>query len=140
MVTKDEVEDEICVALGGRAAEEVLLGQVSTGAANDIERATESARRMVTMYGMTEPFDMVGLGSPSSSYLDGRPIKRYGEMTEKDIDDEVLRIVKTQHQRAIDILTRHREIVVKVSQFLIEKETIHGEEFLQILRDNGLDA
>ncbi len=140
LVTKDEVEDEICVALGGRAAEEVLLGQVSTGAANDIERATESARRMVTMYGMTERFDMVGLESPSSSYLDGRPIKRYGEMTEKDIDDEVLRIVKTQHQRAIDILTRHREIVVKVSQFLIEKETIHGEEFLQILRDNGLDA
>lgn len=140
LVTKDEVEDEICVALGGRAAEEVLLGQMSTGAANDIERATESARRMVTMYGMTERFDMVGLESPSSSYLDGRPIKRYGEMTEKDIDDEVLRIVKTQHQRAIDILTRHREIVVKVSQFLIEKETIHGEEFLQILRDNGLDA
>ncbi len=140
LVTKDEVEDEICVALGGRAAEEVLLGQVSTGAANDIERATESARRMVTMYGMTERFDMVGLESPSSSYLDGRPIKRYGEMTEKDIDDEVLRIIKTQHQRAIDILTRHREIVVKVSQFLIEKETIHGEEFLQILRDNGLDA
>ena len=140
LVTKDEVEDEICVALGGRAAEEVLLGQVSTGAANDIERATESARRMVTMYGMTERFDMVGLESPSSSYLDGRPIKRYGEMTEKDIDDEVLRIVKTQHQRAIDIITRHREIVVKVSQFLIEKETIHGEEFLQILRDNGLDA
>ena len=139
LVTKEEVEDEICVALGGRAAEEVMMGQVSTGAVNDIEKATEAARRMVTMYGMTQRFDMVGLESPSASYLDGRPVKRYGEMTEKDIDAEVLRIIKAQHKRAIDLLMDHRNVILEVSQFLIDKEIIHGEEFIRILQENGLN-
>ena len=95
LVTREEMEDQIAVCLAGRAAEEVLLGQVSTGAANDIEKATETARRMITVYGMSERFDMVGLESSTSAYLDGRPVKNYGAQTEKDIDDEILKIIRT---------------------------------------------
>ncbi len=135
LVMQQEMEDQICVALGGRAAEEVFLKQISTGAVNDIEKATESARRMVTVYGMTKRFDMMGLESSSSAYLDGRPIKRYGEITEKSIDDEVLRIIKEQHQRAIDLIDRHQEKILIVSRYLMEKETIHRQEFLQILQE-----
>lgn len=135
LVMQQEMEDQICVALGGRAAEEVFLKQISTGAVNDIEKATESARRMVTVYGMTKRFDMMGLESSSSAYLDGRPIKRYGEITEKSIDDEVLRIIKAQHQRAIDLIDRHQEKILIASRYLMEKETIHRQEFLQILQE-----
>ncbi len=139
LVTKDEMEDQIAVYLAGRAAEEVLLGQVSTGAANDIEKATETARRMVTVYGMSERFDMVGLESSATSYLDGRPVKNYGMQTEKEVDDEILKIIRAQHQRAIQILMDHREVVLDVSNYLLGKETITGEEFLHILHENGLN-
>lgn len=139
LVSRQEIEDEICVALGGRASEEIMLGQVSTGATNDIEKATETARRMVTMYGMTDRFDMVGLESPSSAYLDGRPVKRYGDMTEKDIDDEVLAIIKTQHERALHIIEENRAVIIQASDFLVERETLTGEEFLQILHENGVE-
>ena len=133
LVTKEEMEDEICVCLGGRAAEEVMLGQISTGAANDIEKATESARRMVTVYGMTERFDMVGLENPSLQYLEGGYQKNYSPATGKDIDGEVLAIIRRQHERAIGILMENREKVLEVSEYLIGKETITGEEFLSIL-------
>ena len=133
------MEDQIAVCLAGRAAEEVLLGQVSTGAANDIEKATETARRMITVYGMSERFDMVGLESPTASYLDGRPMKNYGAHTEKDIDDEILKIIRTQHERAIKVLMEHRNVVLEISNYLLGKETITGEEFLQILHENNLN-
>ena len=133
LVTREEMEDEIAVALGGRAAEEVMLGQVSSGASNDIERATETARRMVTMYGMTDRFDMVGLESPSGTYLDGRPVRKCREATEKAIDDEILMIIKKQHERALKILLENREKVNEVAQYLLEKETITGDEFKKIL-------
>ena len=132
LVTKDEMLDQICSLLGGRAAEEVMLGQVSTGASNDIERATATARRMVTIYGMTDRFDMFGLEAPSGSYLDGNPIKRCSEATEKIVDEEVLDIIRTQHKRAIDILLQNREKVNEIAQYLLEKESISGEEFLTI--------
>ena len=135
LVTREEMEDKIAVALGGRAAEEVMLGQVSTGASNDIEQATETARRMVTMYGMTERFDMVGLESPSSAYMDGRPIPKCSEETQTQIDEEVLQIIKTQHARAIRLLIENKDMVQKISEYLLEKETLTGEEFLQIINE-----
>ena len=137
LVTREEMEDKIAVALGGRAAEEVMLGQVSTGASNDIEQATETARRMVTMYGMTDRFDMVGLESPSSAYLDGRPVRKCSEATEKAIDDQILTIIKKQHERALNILLENREKVNEIAQFLLEKETITGEEFKRILGESA---
>lgn len=137
LVSREELEDQIAALLAGRAAEEVMLGQVSTGASNDIERATETARRMVTIYGMTDRFDMVGLEAPSGSYLDGRPIRRCSEATEQAIDDEILRIIKKQHQRALNILLENREKVNEIAQFLLEKETISGEEFLRIFEQGA---
>ena len=137
LVSREELEDQIAALLAGRAAEEVMLGQVSTGASNDIERATETARRMVTIYGMTDRFDMVGLEAPSGSYLDGRPIRRCSEATEQAIDDEILRIIKKQHQRALNILLENREKVNEIAQYLLEKETISGEEFLRIFEQGA---
>ena len=137
LVSREELEDQIAALLAGRAAEEVMLGQVSTGASNDIERATETARRMVTIYGMTDRFDMVGLEAPSGSYLDGKPIRRCSEATEQAIDDEILRIIKKQHQRALNILLENREKVNEIAQFLLEKETISGEEFLRIFEQGA---
>ena len=137
LVTREEMEDQIAVSLGGRAAEEVMLGQVSTGAANDIEQATTTARRMVTIYGMTDRFDMVGLESPSSQYLDGRPVANCSAETQTQIDQEILSIVKKQHQRAISLLLENKEKIQVLSEYLLEKETLTGEEFLRILADNS---
>ena len=135
LVTREKMEDQIAVSLAGRAAEEVMLGQVSTGAANDIEQATKTARRMVTIYGMTDRFDMVGLESPSSQYLDGRPISNCSAETQTQIDQEILAIIKKQHQRAISLLLENKEKVQALSEYLLEKETLTGEEFLRILND-----
>ena len=137
LVTREEMEDQIAVSLGGRAAEEVMLGQVSTGAANDIEQATTTARRMVTIYGMTDRFDMVGLESTSSQYLDGRPVSNCSAETQTQIDQEILSIVKKQHQRAISLLLENKEKIQALSEYLLEKETLTGEEFLRILADNS---
>ena len=135
LVSREELLDQICSLLGGRSAEEVMLGQVSTGASNDIERATASARRMVTIYGMTDRFDMVGLEAPSGSYLDGNPVRRCSEATGQQIDEEVLDIIRTQHKRAIDILLQNREKVNEIAQYLLEKESISGEEFLTFFEE-----
>ncbi len=139
LVTREEMEDDIAVLLAGRAAEEVLLGQVSTGASSDIEKATESARRMVTVYGMTERFDMVGLENPSMQYLDGGYQKNYSAATGQAIDEEILKIIKKQHERAISMILAHKEVILEVSNYLISKENISGEEFLAILRENGIN-
>ncbi len=137
LVTREEMEDQIAVSLAGRAAEEVMLGQVSTGAANDIEQATTTARRMVTIYGMTDRFDMVGLESPSGQYLDGRPVSNCSAETQTQIDQEILAIIKKQHQRAINLLLENKEKVQVLSEYLLEKETLTGEEFLRILAENS---
>lgn len=134
LVSKDEMMDKIVVILAGRAAEEVKLGQISTGAANDIEKATQMARQMITMYGMSERFDMVGLEKASSQYLSGQAYKLYSDATGKEIDEEVLKIIKSCHERAKKILTINIELLDEVSNILLEKETIDGEEFYALVK------
>ena len=133
LVTKEEMLDEITVMLGGRAAEEVQFNSVSTGASNDIERATQSARSMVTIYGMTDKFDMMGLESPSNRYLDGRPVVNCSSKTEALIDIETLAIIKECHERAINTLKDNRSLMTKVAEVLLEKETLMGEEFMNFV-------
>ncbi|MBU5485275.1 ATP-dependent zinc metalloprotease FtsH [Clostridium sp. MSJ-11] len=134
LITKEEMFDQICVMLGGRAAEEVVLNSISTGASNDIEKATATARSMVTIYGMTEKFDMMGLESTSNRYLDGRPVKNCSAETEAIIDEETLKIIKEAHKKAIDVLTENRELLDKITERLLEKETIMGDEFMAIIK------
>ncbi|MEW9096389.1 MAG: ATP-dependent zinc metalloprotease FtsH [Clostridiaceae bacterium] len=134
LITKEEMFDQICVMLGGRAAEEVVLNSISTGASNDIEKATATARSMVTIYGMTEKFDMMGLESTSNRYLDGRPVKNCSAETEAAIDEETLKIIKEAHKKSIDVLTENRELLDKITERLLEKETIMGDEFMAIIK------
>ncbi|WP_315117845.1 ATP-dependent zinc metalloprotease FtsH [uncultured Clostridium sp.] len=134
LITKEEMFDQICVMLGGRAAEEVVLNSISTGASNDIEKATATARSMVTIYGMTEKFDMMGLESTSSRYLDGRPVRNCSAETEAIIDEETLKIIKEAHKKAIDVLAENRELLNKITERLLEKETIMGDEFMAIIK------
>ncbi|QAA34813.1 ATP-dependent zinc metalloprotease FtsH [Clostridium manihotivorum] len=133
LVSKDEMLDEITVMLGGRAAEEIEFNIISTGASNDIERATQSARSMVTIYGMTEKFDMMALESVSNRYLDGRPVQNCSADTAAQIDDETLQIIKTTHENAREILRNNRDLLNDISNELLEKETLSGEEFMAIV-------
>lgn len=133
LVTKTEMEDKIAVMLGGRAAEEIIFNQLSTGAANDIERATETARRMVTIYGMTDTFDMMALESMSHRYLDGKPVRNCSTETERIIDKETLNIIKTQHDRAKSILEENKDKLIESAEYLLQHETITGEDFKKIL-------
>lgn len=134
LVTKEEMIDQITVMLGGRAAEEVEFNSISTGASNDIERATQSARSMVTLYGMTDRFDMMALETLSSRYLDGRPVQNCSAETASIIDDETLKIIKTAHIEAIKILKDNRNTLTNIAEKLIEKETLMGDEFMEIVR------
>lgn len=131
--TKEEMLDQISVMLGGRAAEEVEFNTISTGASNDIEKATEMARNMVTIYGMSERFDMMGLESMSNRYLDGRAVKNCSETTAAIVDEETLKIIKDAHSKSINILKENQELLRKVSERLLEKETIMGDEFMTIV-------
>lgn len=133
LVSKEEMMDKIKVMLGGRAAEEVEFNAISTGASNDIEKATQTARNMVTIYGMTDRFDMMALESVSNRYLDGRPIRNCSAQTEAIIDEETLNIIKTAHQEAIKILQDNIELLTTISERLIEKETLMGEEFMEMV-------
>lgn len=138
LTTKEEILDQICVMLGGRAAEEVQFNSISTGASNDIERATETARSMVTIYGMTEKFDMMALESISSEYLDGRPVQNCSAETSSEIDAETLKIIKACHQRSIDILKSNKDLLIKIASKLLEKETLTGEEFIKLVKGNDI--
>ncbi|KGK88852.1 ATP-dependent zinc metalloprotease FtsH [Clostridium sp. HMP27] len=131
--TKEEMLDQISVMLGGRAAEEVEFNTISTGASNDIERATETARNMVTIYGMSERFDMMGLESISNRYLDGRAVKNCSETTAAIVDEETLKIIKDAHSKSINILKENHELLRRVSERLLEKETIMGDEFMAMV-------
>ena len=135
LVTIEEMQDQIAVMLAGRAAEEIVFGQVSTGAANDIERATETARRMITLYGMSERFDMMALETLSDVYLEGSTIRHTSPETQAVIDEETLHIIRTQHKRARDILKKNVKALSRAAEYLMDKETITGEEFAGILAE-----
>ena len=133
--TKKELEAMIVVALGGRAAEELVFDTVTTGAANDIEQATKIARAMITQYGMSERFGLMGLESIQNRYLDGRAVMNCGEATASEIDEEVMRMLKAAYAEAKRLLAENREALDKIAAFLIERETITGKEFMKIFRE-----
>ena len=133
LLTKEEIEDKIAVYTGGRAAEEVAFGQITTGASNDIEQATKLARAMISRYGMSEQFDMVALETVSNQYLGGDTSLACSPDTQKEIDRKVVELVKKQHEKAKKILEDNRAKLDELAKFLYEKETITGKEFMEIL-------
>ena len=133
LMTKEELENKIATLTGGRAAEEVVYNSISTGASNDIEQATKLARGMVTRYGMTDDFDMVALETVTNQYLGGDASLACSPQTQALIDEKVVSLVKTQHEKAISLLRNNREKLDELAKFLYEKETITGEEFMEIL-------
>ncbi len=133
LMTKEELENKIATLTGGRAAEEVVYNSISTGASNDIEQATKLARGMVTRYGMTDDFDMVALETVTNQYLGGDSSLACSPQTQALIDEKVVSLVKTQHEKAISMLKNNREKLDELAKFLYEKETITGEEFMEIL-------
>ena len=130
--TKSELDAMLVGLLAGRAAEEIVFDTVTTGASNDIERATKLARAMVTQYGMSEKFGLMGLESIQHKYLDGRAVLNCGEETAGEIDKEVMKMLKSAYEEAKHLLTENREALDKIADFLIEKETITGKEFMDI--------
>ena len=133
--TKKELEAMLVGMLAGRAAEEIVFDTVTTGASNDIEKATQVARAMITQYGMSEKFGLIGLESVQNRYLNGRPVSNCGAETESEIDKEVMKMLKEAYEQAKTLLQAHRETLDKIAAFLIEKETITGKEFMQILHE-----
>ena len=133
--TKKELEAMLVGALAGRAAEEIVFDTVTTGASNDIEQATKIARAMITQYGMSEKFGLIGLESVQHRYLDGRPVMNCGDATAAEIDSEVMVMLKKAYEEAKRLLSENREALDKISTFLIEKETITGKEFMKIFRE-----
>ena len=133
--TKKELQAMLVGMLGGRAAEEIVFDTVTTGASNDIEKATSVARAMITQYGMSEKFGLIGLESVQNRYLDGRPVMNCGQETASEIDHEVMKMLKEAYEEAKRLLSEHRESLDKIAAFLIEKETITGKEFMKIFHE-----
>ena len=133
--SKEELETDIVTLLGGRAAEDVVFNSITTGASNDIERATAILRSMITQYGMSDKFGMVGLESIENRYLDGRAVLNCADDTAAKIDEEVARRMKEFYERAVDIIKENREVLDKIAEYLIEKETITGKEFIKMYRE-----
>ncbi|MEQ8156117.1 MAG: ATP-dependent zinc metalloprotease FtsH [Clostridiaceae bacterium] len=133
LVSKDELLDQITVMLGGRAAEEVEFSLISTGASNDIERATQSARSMVALYGMSDTFDMMALENVRNRYLDGRNVANCSEETMTRVDEETLKIIKGCHKQALELLGDNRDLLSKIAETLLDKETLMGDEFMEIV-------
>ena len=133
LYTKSELENRIATLTGGRAAEEVEFGQVTTGASNDIEQATKIARAMITRYGMSDEFDMVAMETVNNKYLGGDASLACSDGTASTIDQKVVPLVKQQHDKAKQLLTEHKADLDRIAQFLYQKETITGEEFMEIL-------
>lgn len=136
LYTKEELENRIATLTGGRAAEEVKFGTISTGASNDIEQATKVARAMITMYGMSDDFDMVAMASVNSRYLGDDMSLACSDRTAAAIDARVIKLVRQQHDKAKQLLENHVDDLERISKYLYEKETITGEEFMQILHQN----
>ena len=137
LMTKEEIENKIATFTGGRAAEEVVFGEITTGASNDIEQATKLARAMITRYGMSEEFDMVAMETVTNQYLGGDTSLACSADTQNRIDAKVVELVKAQHQKAKNILLDNREKLDELAKYLYEKETITGEEFMRILGQEG---
>ena len=131
---REEIENKIATYTGGRAAEEVAFGTISTGAANDIEQATKLARAMISRYGMSKAFDMVAMETVSGQYLGGEHSMACSMQTQAEIDHQVVELVKKQHEKAARILLENREKLDQLAHYLYEKETITGAEFMEILR------
>ena len=134
LMTKDGLANKICTYTGGRAAEEVVFGEITTGASNDIEQATKLARAMITRYGMSDEFDMVALETVNNQYLGGDTSLACSAQTQQEIDKMVVQLVKTQHEKAIGILRSNRKALDALAKYLYEKETITGEEFMEVLK------
>ncbi|MCH5211068.1 MAG: ATP-dependent zinc metalloprotease FtsH [Oscillospiraceae bacterium] len=132
LMSRDEIVDQITVFLAGRAAEELVFNTKTTGAANDIERATELARNMITQYGMSEKFGMAGLESIQNKYLDGRSVSHCSEETKTAVDNEIIRVLKECHDKAMGILNENRDALDEIARYLIDKETITGDRFMEI--------
>ena len=137
LLTKQELENKIATFTGGRAAEELVFGEITTGASNDIEQATKLARAMITRYGMSEDFDMVALETVSNQYLGGDASFACSADTQNEIDRKVVELVKRQHEKASKILADNRAKLDELAKYLYEKETITGEEFMSILNKGG---
>ena len=137
LLTKQELENKIATFTGGRAAEELVFGEITTGASNDIEQATKLARAMITRYGMSEDFDMVALETVSNQYLGGDASLACSADTQNEIDRKVVELVKRQHEKASKILADNRGKLEELAKYLYEKETITGEEFMSILDKGG---
>ena len=137
LLTKQELENKIATFTGGRAAEELVFGEITTGASNDIEQATKLARAMITRYGMSEDFDMVALETVSNQYLGGDASLACSADTQNEIDRKVVELVKRQHEKASKILADNRGKLDELAKYLYEKETITGEEFMSILNKGG---
>ena len=135
LMSKVEIENKIATFTGGRAAEEVAFGSVTTGASNDIEQATKLARAMITRYGMSDDFDMVAMETVTNQYLGGDTSLACSAQTQAEIDRQVVELVKKQHEKALEILRANRDKLDELAQFLYEKETITGEEFMAILNE-----
>ena len=137
LLTKEEIENKIATYTGGRAAEEVVFGEITTGASNDIEQATKLARAMITRYGMSEEFDMVAMETVNNQYLGGDTSLACSADTQKEIDKKVVELVKQQHEKARQILLDNRAKLDELARFLYERETITGNEFMEILTSGG---
>ena len=140
LMTKEEIENKIATFTGGRAAEEVVFNQITTGASNDIEQATKLARAMITRYGMSDEFDMVALETVTNQYLGGDASLACSADTQKEIDRQVTELVKKQHQKAKKLLLDNRDKLDELSNYLYEKETMTGEEFMEILNKDSNTA
>lgn len=135
LMSKDELLARLVTLYGGRAAEELVFGSITTGASNDIEKATSIARAMVTQYGMSDRFGLIGLESVENRYLDGRAVLNCGDATAAEIDSEVMLILKKCYDRAKELLANNRDVLDKIAEFLVNKETITGKEFMKIYRE-----
>ena len=133
LMNKTEIENKIATLTGGRAAEEIAFGSITTGASNDIEQATKLARAMITRYGMSEDFGMVAMETVTNQYLGGDTSLACSADTQAKIDEKVMELVKQQHDKALELLRANRQKLDKLAQYLYEKETITGEEFMRIL-------
>lgn len=132
LMSKDEILDQITVFLAGRAAEELVFNTKTTGAANDIERATELVRNMITQYGMSDKFGMAALESVQNKYLDGRSVSNCSDETKTEVDREIVRVLKECYNKAMSILKENRDALDEIAEFLISRETISGEQFMEI--------
>ena len=133
--TEAELRSMLVGYLGGRAAEEIVFDTVTTGASNDIEKATDIAKAMVTQYGMSKKFGLIGLATVESKYLSGEATLNCADSTAAEVDKEVMKILSESYEEAKKMLTENREVLDKIAEYLIEKETITGKEFMKIFRE-----